>query len=248
VQVQHDKAEATRVQQMRKKRSYSTRWSRRKQRSGFDNSWSANSMTSRASFQGSTTSSARRGAAEATDSDAATLLARRAGGKAVKRRRRSERIWTGTSADASESVLPVADSARFCRRVRMQSNKPRASKLEANGVEAERERRPCEWLRKYADSARTGAVKSRRVSSYVGRGCSTHEQENPEVRGEVSIANQSGSVVSSQESTTPNNSYLSSIVRARPQHLKKAREPSHRALLVANPVHRGNSLSACSPS
>jgi hypothetical protein len=62
----------------REQRSSSTRWSRRKQRHGFNSSWSANSMTSRASFQGLTTSSARRGAAEATDSDAAMLLARRA--------------------------------------------------------------------------------------------------------------------------------------------------------------------------
>jgi hypothetical protein len=74
------------------------------------------------------------------------------------------------------------------------------------------------------------------------------EQENPRVRGEVGIANPFGSVVSSQESTTPSNSYLSSIIRARPQHLKKAHEPSHRVLLIANLVHRGNSLSACSPS
>jgi hypothetical protein len=51
----------------------------RNNRSGFGNSLPANSMASRVSFQGSTTSSARRGAAEATDSDAATLLARRAG-------------------------------------------------------------------------------------------------------------------------------------------------------------------------
>jgi hypothetical protein len=48
-------------------------------------------------------------------------MARRARGKAAKRRRWSERIWTSTSADASESVLPVADSARFCRRVRMEA-------------------------------------------------------------------------------------------------------------------------------
>jgi hypothetical protein len=248
---------------MRKKRSNSTRWSMRKQRCGFDSSWSANSMKSRASFQGSTTSSARRGAAEATDSDAATLLARRAGGKAAKRRRRSERIWTSTSADASESVPPVADSASFCRRVRMQSNGPRVSKLEADGVEAERERRPCEWLRKYAGSARIGAVRSRRVSSFasrgvrsamlwhhmcVGKGSSTREQENPRVHGEVGIANPFGSIVSSQRSTTSSSSYSSSIVRARPQHLKKAREPSHRALLIADSVHRGNSLSTCSPS
>jgi hypothetical protein len=144
----------------------------------------------------------------------------------------------------------------------MQNNRPRASKFEADGVEAERERRPCEWLRKYASSARTGAVRSRRVSSCasrgvrsamlwhrmcVGSGSSTREQEDLEVRGGIGIANQSGSVVSSQGSTTPSNSYLSSIVRARPQHLKKAREPSHRALLIANPIHHGNSLSAHSP-
>jgi hypothetical protein len=190
------------------------------------------------------------------------VMARRAGGKAAKRRRRSERIWTSTSADASESVPPVADSARFCRRVRMQSNGPRASKLEAYGVEVERERRPCKWLRKYAGSARTGAVRSRRVSSCasrgvrsamlwhhmcVGRGSSTREQENPRVRGEVGIANPFGSIVSSQRSTTSSSSYSSSIVRARPQHLRKAHEPSRRALLIANPIHRGNSLSAYSP-
>jgi hypothetical protein len=110
-------------------------------------------------------------------------------GKAAKQRRRSGQNWTGASADASGSVLQVASSARFCRRVRMQSNRPRANKLETDDVEAERERRPCEWLRKYAGSARTGAVRSRRVSSCVGRGCSTREQENPEVRGEVGIAN-----------------------------------------------------------
>jgi hypothetical protein len=50
----------------------------RNNRGGFGNNLPANSMASRVSFQGSTTSSARHGAAEATDSDAATLLARRA--------------------------------------------------------------------------------------------------------------------------------------------------------------------------
>jgi hypothetical protein len=86
---------------------------------------------------------------------------------AAKRRRRSKRIWTSVSADASESVLPVAGSARFRRRGRMQSNRSRASKLGAVGVEAKQERRPCKWLRKYAGNARTGAVKPRRASSCV---------------------------------------------------------------------------------
>jgi hypothetical protein len=100
----------------------------------------------------------------------------------------------------------------------MQSNRPRASKLEADGVEAERERRPCEWLRKYAGSARTGVVRSRRVSSCasrgvrsamlwhrmcVGRGSSTREQENPRVRGEVGIANPFGSIISSHDPRHP---------------------------------------------
>jgi hypothetical protein len=165
----------------------------------------------------------------------------------------------------------------------MQSNELRASKLEADGVEAERERRPCEWLHKYADSARTGAVRSTRVSSCASRGVqsaklwhrmcmrrgsSTREQENPEVRREVSIANHFGSIILSQKSTTSSSSYPSSIaeqnhksprglpLRPSSTHSNPSRPTSsspmesrhRRALLVANPVHRGNSLSACSPS
>jgi hypothetical protein len=145
----------------------------------------------------------------------------------------------------------VAGSARFRRRVRVQGNRPCASRLGAVGVKAERERRLCEWLHKYACSARTGAVRSRRVSSCanrsvrpamlkhhlcVGRGSSTREQEDLEIRGGVGIANQSGSIVSSHESTTSSSSYSSPIVRARPQHLKKAFGPSHRTSSI--PVYR----------
>jgi hypothetical protein len=105
--MRHDKAEATRVQQMRKKRSNSTRWSRRKQRHGFDSSWSANSIASRVSFQSLTTSSAHRGAAEATDSDAATSLARRVGRKSYGAKaavRRDE--LGGASMQSSTATLP----------------------------------------------------------------------------------------------------------------------------------------------
>jgi hypothetical protein len=70
----------------------------------------------------------------------------------------------------------------------------------------------------------------------VSRGSSAREQENPEVRGGVGIANQSGSIISSHKSTTSSSSYSSPIVRARPQHLMKAREPSHRASSI--PVYR----------
>jgi hypothetical protein len=54
----------------------------------------------------------------------------------------------------------------------------------------------------------------------VSRGGSAREQENPEVREGVGIANQSGSIVSSNKSTTSSSSYSSPIARARPQHLK----------------------------
>jgi hypothetical protein len=89
-----------------------------------------------------------------------------------------------------------------------------------------------------------------------------------EVRGAVVLANQSGSVVSSQGSTTSSSSYSSSIAEQdhksprglslRPssthgnpsqQTSSSPTESRHRqVLLVANPIHRGNSLSACSPS
>jgi hypothetical protein len=55
------------------------------------------------------------------------------------------------------------------------------------------------------------------------------EQENPEVRGRVGIANQSGLIGFSHKSTTSSSSYPSPIVQARPQHLKKARESSYRS-------------------
>jgi hypothetical protein len=107
VQMQRDTAEATRVQQMRRKKSSSTRWSRRKQRRGFDSSLSANSMASKVSSQGLTTSSAQRGVAEAIVSDAATSLARRVGrrscgAKAAVRRDELE----GASMQAHTATLP----------------------------------------------------------------------------------------------------------------------------------------------
>jgi hypothetical protein len=122
----------------------------------------------------------------------------------VKRRRRSERIWTSTSADASESVLPVADSARFCRRVRVQGNRPRASKLRVNGVRAVQ-----------GQGAGDATERGDPAGSYAGvpavfqwhtcasRRSSTREQENLEVRGGVSIANQFGSIVSSHDPRHP---------------------------------------------
>jgi hypothetical protein len=62
----------------------------------------------------------------------------------------------------------------------------------------------------------------------VSSGGLAREQENPKVREGVGIANQSGPIGFFLESTTSSSSYPSPIVQARPQHLKKTREPSYR--------------------
>jgi hypothetical protein len=141
----------------------------------------------------------------------------------------------------------VPGSTRFRRRVRVQGNRSRASRLRASGVRVVQ-----------GQCAGDTTERSNPTEGYAGvptvflqhtrviRGGLAREQENLQVRGGVGIANQSGSIVLSQGSTTSNSPYLSSIIRAKPQHLKKAREPSHRALFITNPVHHGNSLSICS--
>jgi hypothetical protein len=121
--------------------------------------------------------------------------------------------------------------------------------------------------------SKTGAARRRydqaRWHTCVSRGSSTREQEDREVRRGVGIANQSGSIVSSQGSTTSNSSYPSLIAQpttATTDHREEypsgysspttipwqasssPTEPRHhRVLLIANPFHRGNSLSACYP-
>jgi hypothetical protein len=96
----------------------------------------------------------------------------------------------------------------------------------------------------------------------------TREQEDLEVRGGFGVANPFGSIISSQGSTTFSSSYprgsLSRYHHESPRRLflrpfsnhynpwrasSSLMESRHRrALLVANSVHLGNSLSACSPS
>jgi hypothetical protein len=66
-----------------------------------------------------------------------------------------------------------------------------------------------------------------RVSS-GGLAC---EQENPEVRKGVGLANESGPIGFFHESTTSSSSYPSPIVRAKSQYLKKAPRFSYRASL-----------------
>jgi hypothetical protein len=55
----------------------------------------------------------------------------------------------------------------------------------------------------------------------VSRGDSVHEQEDPEVREGVGIANQSGPIDFSHKSTMSSSSYSSPIVQARPQHTSR---------------------------
>jgi hypothetical protein len=110
--------------------------------------------------------------------------------------------------------------------MRLQGNRPRASKLRASGVKAEREQR-AGYATGHGNPAGgyagvpTVFLQHTRVSS----GGLAREQENPEVHEGVSIANQSGPIGFFHESTTSSSSYPSLIVRARPRHLEEAPEP-----------------------
>jgi hypothetical protein len=65
--------------------------------------------------------------------------------------------------------------------------------------------------------------------THVSSGGLAREQEDPEVRGGVGIANQSGPISFSHKSTLSSNSYPSSIVQARPQHTSRKLLDPHRA-------------------
>jgi hypothetical protein len=115
---------------------------------------------------------------------------------AVKQRRRSGWIWTSASADASESVLPVAGSVCFRRRVRMQGNRPRACRLGAVGAGAKQK-----WCTGDATKCSgpaggyAGVPTVFQQHTRMCSGGSAREQGNPKVRGGVGIANQSSSIV-----------------------------------------------------
>jgi hypothetical protein len=65
----------------------------------------------------------------------------------------------------------------------------------------------CESRIETAQEMRPGVPTVFLQHTRVSSGGLTREQENPEVHGGVSIANQSGSTVSSQGSTTSSSSY-----------------------------------------
>jgi hypothetical protein len=128
-------------------------------------------MASSASFQGSTTSSAHHGAAEATDSDAATLMARRAGrrsGKAkaavIARRTRKEQLRSNKAVRA-EATRRGLDAQHMTggggRPVLMASQQmERAAELQDPEVRAELNRRVREYERKCLPV--TGSARFRR--------------------------------------------------------------------------------------
>jgi hypothetical protein len=80
----------------------------------------------------------------------------------------------------------------------------------------------------------------------VSRGGSVREQEDPAVRGGVGIASRSGSIISSQGSTTSSSSYPSPITQARPHHLEEAPRPPHRASSTPSmPEHHRRGQADC---
>jgi hypothetical protein len=88
--------------------------------------------------------------------------------------------------------------------VRVQGNRPRASRLRASDVRAEREQRVGDATGR-GDSAGgyAGVPAMFQQHTCVSSGGLAREQENPEVRGGVSIANQSGSIVLSHGPRRP---------------------------------------------
>jgi hypothetical protein len=151
----------------------------------------------------------------------------------------------------------------------VQGNRPRASKLRASSVRAEREQRTGDATRR-GDPTRCYAGVPTVFLQHTGvsRGGSAREQENLEVRGGVGIATQFGSIISSQGPTMSSSSYPSLITQPTTittghheeypsghlppttipwQVSSSPTEPRHRrALLIADPIHRENSLSTCS--
>jgi hypothetical protein len=129
-------------------------------------------------------------------------------------RSKQEQRDAGSTRDAGLT----ANSVRFRRRVRMQGNRPRACRLGAIGVGAEQKRCTGDAT-KCGDPAGgyAGVPAVFQRHTRVSRGGLNRERVDPEVRGGVGIANQSGPIGFFHESTTSSNSYSSPIIRARPQ-------------------------------
>jgi hypothetical protein len=151
-----------------------------------------------------------------TGSRLGSFLQARARARQQATREQARGQWSG-------SVLPAAAVGRpGWRRSRRRGRQ--------SYILCERERRTGDATRRGGPAGGYAGVPAVfQQHTCVSRGGSACEQENPEVRGGVSIANQCGPIVSSHKSTTSSNSYSSSIARARPQHIKEAPGPSYRA-------------------
>jgi hypothetical protein len=136
----------------------------------------------------------------------------------------------------------TANSVRFRRHVRVQGNRPRASRVRANGVGAVQEQRAGDTT-KHGDPAGgyAGMPDVFQQHTCVSREGSAREQEDLKVRGGVGIANPSGSIVSSQGSTTSSSSYSSSI--AKQDHKSPWRLPLRPSSTHGNPSRQTSSSS-----
>jgi hypothetical protein len=149
------------------------------------------------------------------------------------RRLRQEQRDAGLTCDAGL----MAGSIPFRRRVRMQGNRPRACRLGAVGAGAEQKRRTGDATKHGGPAGGYAGVPTVFLQhTRMSKGGSAREQEDPEVSGEVGIANQSGPIGFSHKTMTSSSSYSLSIARARPQHLKKAPGLFHRASSI--PVYQ----------
>jgi hypothetical protein len=90
----------------------------------------------------------------------------------------------------------------------MQGNRPRACRLGVIDAGAEQKRRTGDATKHGGPAGGYAGVPTVFLQhTRVSSGGSAREQENPEVRGGVSLANQSGSIVSSHKPMTSSSSY-----------------------------------------
>jgi hypothetical protein len=120
----------------------------------------------------------------------------------------------------------------------MQGNRPRACRLGAVGAGAEQEYHAGDATRRDGHAGGYAVVPAVfQQHTRMSSGGSAREQENPEVRGGVGIANQSGSIVLSHKSTMSSSSYSLPIGRARPQQLEETPGPPSSLFDPCMPKH-----------
>jgi hypothetical protein len=128
----------------------------------------------------------------------------------------------------------------------VQGSKPRACRLGASGVRKERKQHARDATRRGGPAGGYAAVPTMFLQhTRVSRGSSTREQENPEVREGVGIANQFGPISFSHKSTMSSSSYSSPIVQARQPHLEETPGPPSSLFDPCMPKHRCRGKADC---